>query len=181
MTPDPRQPHPACEIVGPERDPGWIVLCDHASNRVPPEIAGGALGLAPADMAHHIACDVGARGAALALAEALGAPLIEPNRGEDDPTPLMKLHDGSIIPGDRTSDAAERERRLTLFHRPYHAAIEGLIDRAVAGGVSPRLLSVHSFTPQLQGGPRRPWAIGLLWGAGRPLVPPGLRPPVSAE
>lgn len=160
------------EIVGAARDPSWIVLCDHASNVVPAEVANGDLGLDPADMARHIAYDVGARGVALALAETLGAPMaasrfsrlvIDPNRDEDDPTLMMKLYDGSIIPGNRHADAAERERRLALFHRPYHDAIAALIDGAVARGVSPKLLSVHSFTPQLRGRPRRPWEIGLLW------------------
>ncbi|WP_340108146.1 N-formylglutamate amidohydrolase [Pikeienuella sp. HZG-20] len=164
--------HPSYEIVGAERDPAWIVLCDHASNRVPPEISGGDLGLGPEDMNRHIAWDVGARGAALALADTLSAPMIasrfsrlviDPNRGEDDPTLLMKLYDGSIIPGNRHADAAEKERRLALCHRPYHDALTRLIDGAVAAGAAPRLISLHSFTPQLRGRPRRPWEIGLLW------------------
>ncbi|MEX2518248.1 MAG: N-formylglutamate amidohydrolase, partial [Paracoccaceae bacterium] len=83
----------AFELVGAERNPAWIVLCDHASNRVPPEVSGGDLGLAATDMTRHIAYDVGARGVSLALAERLGAPMIasrfsrlviDPNRGEDD-------------------------------------------------------------------------------------------------
>lgn len=160
------------ELIGADRDPSWIVVCDHASNRVPPEVAGGDLGLPAEDMARHIAWDVGARGVAAALADALDCPMIasrfsrlviDPNRAEDDPTLLMKLYDGSIIPGNRSADAAEKERRLNLFHRPYHRAVTRLIDGAVEAGVSPRLLSIHSFTPQLRGRPRRPWEIGLLW------------------
>lgn len=160
------------ELIGEDRDPGWIVLCDHASNRVPPDVAGGGLGLPPEDMARHIAWDVGARGVAAELANRLGCPMIasrfsrlviDPNRAEDDPTVLMKLYDGSIIPGNRHADAAEKERRLAAFHRPYHAAVKAMIDGAVARGISPRLLSIHSFTPQLRGRPKRPWEIGLLW------------------
>ncbi|MEX2517949.1 MAG: N-formylglutamate amidohydrolase, partial [Paracoccaceae bacterium] len=94
------------------------------------------------------------------------------NRGEDDPTLLMKLYDGSIIPGNRSADAVERERRLALWHRPYHRAIERLIDGALANGVSPRLLAIHSFTPQLRGRPRRPWEIGLLWDRDERLFRP---------
>ncbi|MEL6793022.1 MAG: N-formylglutamate amidohydrolase [Pseudomonadota bacterium] len=162
----------AYELIGADRDPEWIVLCDHASNRVPPEVANGDLGLPEADMERHIAWDVGARGVAIALAERLNCPMIasrfsrlviDPNRAEDDPTLLMKLYDGSIIPGNRAADAVEKERRLTLFHRPYHDAIEGLIDDAVAKGAHPRLLSIHSFTPQLKARPKRPWEVGLLW------------------
>ena len=80
--------------------PAGVLLCDHASNRVPPEVAGGDLGLPPEDMARHIAYDVGAAGVTRVMAAALEAPavfaefsrlVIDPNRGEHDPTLLMKL------------------------------------------------------------------------------------------
>jgi len=38
-----------------------------------------------------------------------------------------------------------------------------VIDDAAHKGISPKLLSIHSFTPQLQGRARRPWNIVLLW------------------
>lgn len=160
------------EIIGAERDPEWLIICDHASNRVPPEIAGGDLGLPAEDMARHIAWDVGAREVSVALAESLNAPMIasrfsrlaiDPNRGEDDPTLLMKLYDGSIIPGNRHAGPEERERRLALLHRPYHDALNNLLDKAVTTGRAPKLLSIHSFTPQLRGRAKRPWHVGLLW------------------
>jgi len=162
----------AYEIVGDGRVSDWIVLCDHASNRVPESVAGGDLGLPPEDMERHIAWDPGARGVALTLAEELGAPMIasrfsrlviDPNRAEDDPTLLRKIYDGSIIPGNRHAGPEERERRLDLFFRPYHAAIDALIDGVIAAGRTPRLISIHSFTPQLINGARRPWHLGLLW------------------
>ena len=79
-----------------------VVLCDHASNRVPEDVNGGSLGISAQEMSRHIAYDVGARGTALALAELLHAPMlacrfsrlvIDPNRGEDDPTIMMKIYD----------------------------------------------------------------------------------------
>lgn len=161
----------AFEIVGDGRVSDWIVLCDHASNRVPEEV-GGDLGLPAGDMARHIAWDPGARGVSVALAEALGAPMIasrfsrlviDPNRAETDPTLLRRIYDGSVIPGNRHADAAEKERRLNLFHRPYHAAVKALIDGVIGAGRTPRLVSIHSFTPQLINGAKRPWHIGLLW------------------
>ena len=45
--------------------------------------------------------------------------VIDPNRGEDDPTLVMKLYDGTIIPANRAVDAAETPRRLDAYHRPY--------------------------------------------------------------
>lgn len=158
------------EIIRRDGEPALLLLCDHASNAIP---AGyGTLGLSAADRARHIAYDIGARGVTLALSDIFEAPailstlsrlLIDPNRGEDDPTLVMQLYDGAVIEGNRGVDAAERERRLEAVYRPYHAAIAAAIDHAQAGGVTPNLISIHSFTPQLRGRARRPWDVGILW------------------
>lgn len=149
-----------------------LLLCDHATAIVPPEVAGGDLGIPAADMGRHIACDIGARGVTLALAALLDAPailtrfsrlVIDPNRGEDDPTLVMRLYDGTIVPANRTVDAAEVERRLAAWHRPYHRAIGRRIDAMAAAGREPALVAVHSFTPRLRGRAPRPWHLGILW------------------
>lgn len=164
------------QIVGKDRPGRWVVTCDHAANTVPPQINGGDLGLPNADMQRHIAYDIGAAQVTLALAEALNSPailsnfsrlVIDPNRGEDDPTLLMKLYDGTIIPANRAADMQERERRLNLCYRPYHAAYAALAARPDAV-----LLAVHSFTPQLRGKPPRPWEIGILYAHDDRLAQP---------
>ena len=153
---------------GEDRGSRWLVTCDHATNRVPGWVNGGDLGIAPADMARHIAWDVGALGVARALAARLDAPavwsdfsrlVIDPNRGEDDPTLLMRLYDGTVIPANRAADAAERDRRLDRLHRPYHAAL----GRLAAAHPARAICAIHSFTPQLQGRPPRPWVLGILY------------------
>lgn len=158
-----------------------LVLCDHATNRVPPSVAGGDLGLPPVEMERHIAYDIGARGVTLGLARLLDAPalltrfsrlVIDPNRGEYDPTLLMRLYDGTIIPGNRHADQAERERRLDAWHRPYHQAITAEIDAMVAEDREPALISIHSFTPRLRARAARPWHIGVLWDRDRRLAEP---------
>ena len=88
--------------------------------------------------------------------------LIDPNRGEDDPTLVMRLSDGAVVPGNRHVGPEEIERRLTRFHRPYHAAINDEIEAALAAGVVPAILSMHSFTPVWRGVPR-PWHAAVLW------------------
>ena len=167
---------PPFRIIGADRPSRWVISCDHASNHVPAEVGGGSLGIAAEDMARHIAYDVGAAGVAERLGAALDAPVIlggfsrlviDPNRGEDDPTLLMKLYDGTIIPANRQADDAEVERRLALFHRPYHAALAGLMTRPGA-----RLLAIHSFTPRLRGRPPRPWHVGVLSAHDRRLADP---------
>jgi predicted N-formylglutamate amidohydrolase len=156
------------QIIGEDRPSRWLVTCDHATNRVPPEVAGGSLGIADADMARHIAYDVGAAGLARALADELNAPailsdfsrlVIDPNRGEDDPTLVMKLYDGTIIPANRHVDEHEVERRLDMLYRPYHAAYA----RLAARRPDTVIVSVHSFTPCLRGRAPRPWQVGILY------------------
>ncbi|SNR24798.1 N-formylglutamate amidohydrolase [Puniceibacterium sediminis] len=163
-------------IVGAGRNSPWLITCDHAANIVPPELEA-SLGLPPEDMARHIAYDIGAAGVSRALGEALGAPVIcsnfsrlviDPNRGEDDPTLLMRLYDGSVIPANRKADAAEKERRLAAYYRPYHTALEELAARRE----DTVIVAVHSFTRQLRGRPERPWHIGILHAWDRRLSDP---------
>lgn len=164
-------------IVGADRPARWLVTCDHATNRVPPFVNGGTLGLSKEDMARHIAWDPGAAGVALGLGEALDAPVvmadfsrlvIDPNRGEDDPTLVMKLYDGTVIPGNRDADDAEIERRLNALYRPYHSALA----KAAARQADTIIVSVHSFTRQFKGRPERLWHVGLLYAADDRLARP---------
>ncbi len=162
---------------GDDEDDGDTGETDGETNGETNGGIGGGLGLGPADMARHIAYDVGAAGVALALGRHLDAPVIatdfsrlviDPNRGEDDPTLLMRLYDGTVIPGNRHVGPVERERRLNLYHRPYHAALEALAARRD----DTALVSVHSFTAQLAGHPPRPWEIGILYGGDTRLAAP---------
>lgn len=172
------------EIANPSGAGAALLLCDHASNRVPPEVAGGDLGLPPAEMARHIAYDVGAAGVTLELARLMDAPailsrfsrlVIDPNRGEDDPTLVMRLYDGTIVPANRRIGPEEIARRLDAFHRPYHAAIEAAIDARLAGGRPVALVAIHSFTPRLNGRSPRPWQVSVLWRHDGRLALPLLR------
>jgi predicted N-formylglutamate amidohydrolase len=158
-------------VEGEDRKSRFLITCDHATNTVPPDL-GGTLGLPETDMGRHIAYDIGAAGLTRALAEALDAPLvmsnfsrlvIDPNRGEDDPTLLMKLYDGSVIPGNRAADEAERERRLSAYYRPYHETLE----RLAARRDDTVIVAIHSYVRQLKGRPTRPWHVGILhaWDA----------------
>jgi predicted N-formylglutamate amidohydrolase len=160
---------PAYEIVNPAAAPDLIFVCDHASNALPPE--HGTLGLEKNLFGLHIAYDIGAADVTRAFAHAFNAPailgaysrlLIDLNRGADDPTLVMKLSDGAIIPGNAKADANEIRTRIATYYRPYHDAIEAQIARATAAGVKPVLVSIHSFTPEWKGR-KRPWHIGVLW------------------
>ncbi len=148
---------------------GFVLLCDHASNALPR--AYGRLGLGPDQFDRHIAYDIGARALTCAIAEAFNAPailstfsrlLIDPNRGEDDPTLIMEISDGAVVPGNANLSQHERQKRLIRFYRPYHDAVTNLLDQVLATGIAPVILSIHSFTPRWKTTPR-PWHAGILW------------------
>ncbi len=148
---------------------GLLILCDHAENTLPE--AYGLLGLRQEDLHRHIAYDMGAAGVAERLAGMLGAPallsqfsrlLIDPNRGLDDPTLIMQLSDGLVVPGNVGLDEAEIASRIDRYYEPYHRAIERAIEAGLAVGKPPVIVSMHSFTQAWKGVPR-PWSVGVLW------------------
>jgi predicted N-formylglutamate amidohydrolase len=162
----------------PDRQSPLLFLCDHASNFVPAPY--GDLGLPAALFGTHIAYDIGAADVATRLARAHGAAailggvsrlLIDLNRGPEDPTLVMKLSDGSVIPGNRDADDAEAADRLRRFHAPYHAAIRKEIARIGKGAI---LISIHSFTPAWKT-IARPWEVGVLYGRDQRLAVPLMR------
>ena len=155
-----------------------VFVCDHASNALPQ--CHGTLGLDEGAFATHIAYDIGAAEVTRTLARTLAAPailarwsrlLIDLNRGSDDPTLVMQLSDGRIIPGNRAISPADVSLRLQSFHAPYHAAIEAEITRARTDQAVPAIVSIHSFTPVWKGKPR-PWEIGVLWDRDPRLAKP---------
>jgi predicted N-formylglutamate amidohydrolase len=157
------------EILPGRIDAGLLVICDHAVNAIPEPY--GTLGLPPDELQRHIAYDIGALSVARGISRTLGAPgiatrfsrlLIDPNRGLDDPTLIMRISDGAVVPGNRHLDAAERQRRVDRYYAPYHLAMDELIEQCMAAGVPPVLLSIHSFT-QAWKGKVRPWHAAILW------------------
>ncbi|MBL8575415.1 MAG: N-formylglutamate amidohydrolase [Hyphomicrobiaceae bacterium] len=157
------------EVIEGTVESGFLFLADHASNALPPEY--GTLGLPATELQRHIGWDPGTAAIVRALAARFQAPalltcfsrlLIDPNRGETDPTLIMRLSDGAVVPGNARIDAAERARRITRFYRPYHDAVAAAIDRAIERGQPPIILSMHSYTPVWRGYPR-PWHCGILW------------------
>ncbi len=156
----------AWRIVGTPRFGGILVVADHASNRVPEDIA---LGIDPALLDAHIAVDIGVRQVAERMAERAGIAALlanvsrlvcDFNRQETAPAIIPIASDGHAIPGNDLCHEAHMAR-LDRFYRPYHAALADLLD-----DLPPALiLSLHSFTPQLATRPeeQRPWQIGVLY------------------
>lgn len=156
-------------IVPGSATSGILLLCDHAENSLPPEY--GSLGLPPEQLERHIAYDPGAAGITRHMARILGVPavltrysrlLIDPNRGENDPTLIMRISDGAAVPGNARITSADRQKRIERFYKPYHEAVDRIIDTMIAAGKVPVIFSIHSFTENWRGW-LRPWQAGVLW------------------
>ena len=173
---------PAYEAINSEGAAPVVFLCDHASNRVPPALAG--LGLPPEALERHIAWDIGAGPLTRGLAAHFDAPgivsgysrlVIDCNRSLEDRESIIEVSDGVEVPGNRNLTAGDASARAEAFFRPYHDACGSLIDRTEARfGVVP-VIALHTFTPALDGGPDRPWHIGILWNRDDRIAAPMLR------
>jgi len=148
----------------------FVLVCDHASNRIPD--AYGDLGLTLTQRLMHIAWDPGALAVARQLVDLLDAPLvqstvsrlvIDPNRDHDAPDLIPTISETTRIPANDDMDPLERAHRIVAYHSPFHDAIEALLDRRRNEGRETILVTVHSFTPVYRG-VSRPWPIGLIHG-----------------
>lgn len=154
----------------------FVIVCDHASNRIPAAL--GTLGLDAAALRTHIAWDPGALGVARHLARLVDAPLVfatvsrlvvDVNRDLDRPDLVAATSEDVVIPGNRGLSAAGLRRRIETVHEPYHRAIEALVDERLAAGRATALVAVHSYTPVYRGVPR-PWQAGILFDRDRSLA-----------
>lgn len=156
-------------VLPGQADRGVLILCDHANNAFPPGY--GTLGLPADQLVRHIAYDIGAAEVTRRMSAQLSAPavmthysrlLIDPNRGHDDPTLIMRISDGAVVPGNKVLSEAERIKRREHYYEPYHAAIDRVIDGCLATERAPMLFSIHSFT-HIWRGAKRPWHCAVLW------------------
>lgn len=154
----------------------FVIVCDHASNRIPKELESYGFDSALREM--HIAWDPGALGVARRLSAALDAPLIWPdvsrlvidcNRPPDAASLIVVETERGPVEANRDLSRDERARRIGRIHTPYHAAIDACLERRADAGLSTALVAVHSFTPLFFGKPR-PWQVGVVFGDDRRLA-----------
>lgn len=144
-----------------------LVLCDHASNRVPEAL--GTLGVADHHLEAHIAWDIGAHNVAQRIVEQTGARgvfsgfsrlVIDCNRPLRNSTLVPEISDGIEITANRNLSREDLGKRLEEIYLPYHFAIVETLSEFAAKDIEPFVLSVHSCTPVVNG-LARPWAIGI--------------------
>ncbi|MDT8442294.1 MAG: N-formylglutamate amidohydrolase [Desulfuromonadales bacterium] len=158
----------------------FVLFCDHASNHIPAELRH--LGLSAADLARHIAWDIGAAGVTEALSEILDAPailcnisrlVIDCNRQLGAADLIPERSDGTVIPGNQHLSETARASRIERWFHPYHNAIEAVLLDREARGVPSVAVAIHSMTAVLSG-KARPWQIAISSHIDRRIAEPVL-------
>lgn len=154
------------EILGTPQQGGFLIIGDHASNRIPGDID---IGINPALLNTHIAWDIGVAEVARLItqdprfAAYLGRYsriVVDLNRDAHDIAAIPTQSDAVVIPGNDLG-ATDKEARLERFFWPYHAYLAQLLSQHRPA----LILSLHSFTPALESSPEeaRPWEVGVLY------------------
>jgi predicted N-formylglutamate amidohydrolase len=145
-----------------------VVVCEHASNRLPRAL--GTLGLATADLERHIAWDPGAADLAAGIADGLDATMVlqrysrlvvDCNRDPVLPDAMTPFSEDTPIPGNVGLTPEARASRIKALWSPFHAAIDRLMEKRRAARRHTGLVTVHTFTPVYRG-VSRPWHVGII-------------------
>ncbi|RYY73283.1 MAG: N-formylglutamate amidohydrolase [Gammaproteobacteria bacterium] len=156
---------PAFEIVNTTGSSQFVLVCDHASKRVP--LCLNNLGLTDEQLDDHVGWDPGAAEVARLLSKNLNAPLvlsgysrlvIDCNRPLQSVQSIPEQSAGVMVPGNQKINEEERALRVNDLFHPYHNAITELLESRK--NRTTFLLSIHSFTPVLNN-QQRPWNIGV--------------------
>jgi predicted N-formylglutamate amidohydrolase len=165
---------PALIVNGGGRSP-YVLVCEHASNRLPKSL--GTLGLPEAELQRHIAWDLGAEQVARLLSRLMDAPLVlqrysrlayDCNRPPDSADAMPEISETTHIPGNRHLSPDDKLMRTREIYRPFHATIADLLDRRAAEGTRSMVVTIHSFTPVYKGQPRAV-ELGILHDRDRSL------------
>lgn len=144
-----------------------VITCEHGGKRIPAAYRAWFLDH-QALLDTHRGFDAGALVMAEDLAVAFGAPLVaatvsrllvDLNRSVGHP----RLHLEAI----GAAPAELRQRIVARYYQPYRKEVERLVRQTIADHGRVIHLSSHSFTPVLDGDPRRA-DIGLLYDPARP-------------
>ena len=161
-------PDAVVEVINASASTPVLLVCEHASNNIPP--AFDQLGLSDEVVKSHVAWDPGALAVAQAMSSALDAPVVasrisrlvyDCNRPPTVPSAMPARSEIYDIPGNTTLTEEERQRRVEQYYQPFRDRLCAVIDRHLANGLTPVLVTVHSFT-RVYNGVSRDVDIGIL-------------------
>ncbi len=145
-----------------------VITCEHGGNSIPRAFAALFRGQT-ALLSSHRGWDPGALFLARSMARTLGAPLffsttsrllVDLNRSPNHPRVFSPIT--------RPLPAAARREIMARWYHPYRRRVEEAIRMNGQSGQRVVHLSVHSFTPILDGRPRQV-EVGLLYDPSRGL------------
>ncbi|MFK0276609.1 N-formylglutamate amidohydrolase [Ensifer sp. NPDC090286] len=160
---------PPYAVFNPDGTSPILLLCEHASNRMPRAL--GDMGLPLHERQRHIAWDIGAMALAQHLSLSLDAPLfftnysrlvIDCNRPLSAPSMIPEVSETTEILANRSLSDEERQQRIDTLFTPFANAVSRRLDRLEGEGKRPFVVGIHSFTPVYFGKPR-PWQAGILY------------------
>ena len=156
------------EVINSSGQGGFLLVCEHASSFIPAEL--NDLGLSGEALNSHVAWDPGALAVAKAMSAYLEAPLVaqcvsrlvyDCNRPPDADSAMPSRSEKFDIPGNTELTTDQRKARIENFYKPFRQTLSREIDRKIASGQSPVLITIHSFTP-VYNGVSRDLDIGVL-------------------
>lgn len=156
---------PVVEVHNANGASPFVLICEHASNFIPPQYHG--LELSPANRESHVAWDPGALDVSLHLSHALDAPLVaggvsrlvyDCNRPPESKGAMPEKSELIEIPGNRDLSPTDRKARADVVYHPFCSAVSDLLD---ARGQETMVVTIHSFTPIFHG-KHRGVELGIL-------------------
>ncbi|MGB7204561.1 MAG: N-formylglutamate amidohydrolase [Anderseniella sp.] len=142
-----------------------VLVCEHASSFIPPEL--NDLGLAANQLQGHWAWDPGALGVAETMSTNLDAVLVaaqvsrmvyDCNRPPQAKDAIVVAGEDFQIPGNLGLTGLQRQDRIELVYEPFKAALENIIQTHHS---TPVIVTIHSFT-RVYHGKQREVEIGIL-------------------
>ncbi len=143
-----------------------VLVCEHASNTVPPELAG--LGMSAEGLRSHAAWDPGALAVSEAMSAELDAVLVasqvsrlvyDCNRPPEARDAIVTRSEVYDIPGNADLHAQARQERVDLVYRPFQDELRRVL--AAHMPRQPVLVTIHSFT-RVYNGVERAVELGIL-------------------
>ncbi len=156
---------PAAMLHNPGGVSPVLLVCEHASNRIPPHLDG--LGLDQDTQNSHIAWDPGALAVAQKMSNLLDARLVastvsrlvyDCNRPPQAPGAMPARSEIHDVPGNTNLTDIEKTERISKVYNPFRNMVS---DTLTASAKPPVLVTIHSFTPVYMG-QQRTVDIGIL-------------------
>lgn len=172
---------PALQIINADGTSNIMLVCEHASNRIPSTL--DTLGLSEEALQSHAAWDPGAEAIALLLSKSLDAVLVtagfsrlvyDLNRPPEHPDAMRAISEIYRIPGNTNLSQQDQQTRTKDLYRPFHDEIDLILDRHQAENRMSVLVTIHTFTPVYLG-KKREVELGILHGSDTRLADELLR------